>query len=466
MIEDPVPRASSRPRSIRILPVRRRRRRDFRRRGVGWREERVRRPRRRGHRGLLRPPRPRRATRIRQRVRPQGSLPYQDQEFTRPHRLPGLDANLGDGARLLGADLALHLHRLQNAYGFVRLDLLSLLDEHLDDGPLHRRCNCTPARRSPARLAPLAPRGPAFAGRNPFIEHLYLDRDLPDVLLGDRDRLVRRRRLYLQTLHPFGYEARRVVSQDEGFVGQDRAEEGQRRGDSLHPELRERPPEPRERLLPVDPADDELGEQRIVGLRHDAGIAQRRVYPHPRSSGLLVDGYDTRTRDEVARGVLSVQARLDGVAAPRDISLRKGEFLTGGHTDARLYDVYPRYFLRHGVLDLDAGVHLQKVESAFGFASFNEELDGADVVVADGLGGSEGDVAHRLAHLRVYGGAGTLFEEFLMPALYRAISLSEVDGVPVLVPHNLYLDVAGCPEVLLDVDRAVPEVRLALPARP
>ena len=53
-----------------------------------------------------------------------------------------------------------------------------------------------------------------------------------------------------------------------------------------------------------------------------------------------------------------------------------------------------------------------------------------------------------------------------MAALDRTVPLTEVDGVPAPVPHDLYLNVAGSGEVLLDVDRTVSEVSLALPARP
>src|SRR5215212_3353138 len=193
---------------------------------------------------------------------------------------------------------------------------------------------------------------------------------------------------------------------------------------------------------------------------------QRGVYPHPGTARFLVDGYDAGTRGEVACSVLRVQARLDGVASPGDVFLREGKRLAGCYADARLYDVYPRDLFRHGVLDLDAGVHLQEVELVPGFALLDQELDGTDVVVADGPGGGEGGFAHLLAYLRVYSGARALLQKLLVAALDRTVPLSEVDRVAVFVPHDLYLDVAGGLKVLLDVDRAVPEVRLTLPARP
>ena len=52
----------------------------------------------------------------------------------------------------------------------------------------------------------------------------------------------------------------------------------------------------------------------------------------------------------------------------------------------------PRDHLGDRVLDLQAGVHLEEEE----LAVLIDELDGAGVVVADGLGGLDRGLAHRL----------------------------------------------------------------------
>src|SRR5215218_3212004 len=308
--------------------MRLRRRRGFQRRGAWRRAGRDRRPSRRGRRGRLRLRRPRRAIRTPQRVRPKDALLYGDQGVPRPHGLPDLDADLGDGASLLGADLALHLHRLEDAHGLVRGDLLPLLNEHLDDSALHRSLDLTLARRSPMRLAPRAPRrlsGRVLVPEHPHPEelHVYLDLDLTGALPRGLTRFAGGSRLHLQALHPLGYKTRCVVARDEGFVVEDRAEEGQRCRDPLHPELRERPPEPRQGLLSVGAAGDELGEQRIVGLSHDAWTSQRGIYPYTGAAWFLVGRNDARARGEVVRRILGVQAHLDGVAVPGDLILRE-----------------------------------------------------------------------------------------------------------------------------------------------
>src|SRR4029079_6042908 len=61
----------------------------------------------------------------------------------------GRDAHLFDGARLLGADVVLHLHRLAHAPRLTELALFALGHEHLHDGALHRRAD----RAAPGRAA-------------------------------------------------------------------------------------------------------------------------------------------------------------------------------------------------------------------------------------------------------------------------------------------------------------------------
>src|SRR4029450_6869384 len=90
-----------------------------------------------------------------------------------------------DLASALRPDLALHLHRLQEADRLVRLYLLPLLDEHLDDGPLHRGQDRPTTHRRPLRHPALAPRGNRFLARLPLVEAdpeepaVDLDLDLP-----------------------------------------------------------------------------------------------------------------------------------------------------------------------------------------------------------------------------------------------------------------------------------------------
>src|SRR3954454_19828038 len=69
------------------------------------------------------------------------------------YRLALLDGQLGDDARLVGGDLVLHLHRLDDRDELALLDLLALLDEHLPDVALQRGGELVAAAGRSAGLA-------------------------------------------------------------------------------------------------------------------------------------------------------------------------------------------------------------------------------------------------------------------------------------------------------------------------
>src|SRR5436305_13119245 len=68
-----------------------------------------------------------------------GVAPDHRDRGARRDRLALLDGELGDRARLVGGDLVLHLHRLDDADELGLLDGLSLLAEHLPHVALLRR---------------------------------------------------------------------------------------------------------------------------------------------------------------------------------------------------------------------------------------------------------------------------------------------------------------------------------------
>src|SRR3954469_4277558 len=72
-------------------------------------------------------------------------------------RLALLDRQLGDDARLVGGDLVLHLHRLDDRDELALLDLLTLLDEDLPHVALQRRRELVAATAATAALAGAAP---------------------------------------------------------------------------------------------------------------------------------------------------------------------------------------------------------------------------------------------------------------------------------------------------------------------
>ncbi|EAU65714.1 hypothetical protein STIAU_7808 [Stigmatella aurantiaca DW4/3-1] len=125
-----------------------------------------------------------------------------------------------------------------------------------------------------------------------------------------------------------------------------------------------------------------------------------------------------------------------------------------GHADLLAHQVHPRDELRHRVLHLDAGVHLHEVELA---VLIQQVLDGPHVVVAQLAHRLDGDTPHLRAQLRRERGRRTLLDELLVPSLDRALALTQVNDVAVLVGGDLDLDVARLLHVPLDVEIAVVE---------
>ena len=113
------------------------------------------------------------------------------------------------------------------------------------------------------------------------------------------------------------------------------------------------------------------------------------------------------------------------------------------------------------VLDLESGVHLQEEE----LAVLVEELDGARVHVAAGLGDLDRRFAHGATHVVGEVRRRGLLDEFLVTALGRAVALAEPERGAVGVGEDLHLDVTGPGQVALDVALGSSEVTLGFALR-
>ena len=215
------------------------------------------------------------------------------------------------------------------------------------------------------------------------------------------------------------------------------------------------------------PARD-LDEQGVVVRRDDRARADiAAVETHAEAAAGAV-GLDLAVvgREVVGR-VLGGHAALDGVAVDLEVvlvaetDLRVADRLTLGDEDLRAHEVDVRDHLGDGVLDLDAGVHLDEVVVA---VAVDEELHGAGVDIADGLGDLHGVGVQLLADALGHAPRGRELDDLLVAALQRAVALAEVAHVAVLVGEDLHLDVLGLHEVLLDEDVVIAEglARLAL----
>jgi hypothetical protein len=113
------------------------------------------------------------------------------------------------------------------------------------------------------------------------------------------------------------------------------------------------------------------------------------------------------------------------------------------------------------VLDLYAGVHLDKVE----VVALHQKLHGPGVCVPRLPGQPDSRRGHLLPNFGAYSRRRSLLQHLLPPALHGALPLVEMDDVAVVVAHNLDLHVARPDEQLLQVERPVTEGGLGLSLR-
>ncbi len=146
-----------------------------------------------------------------------------------------------------------------------------------------------------------------------------------------------------------------------------------------------------QRLTPRLAMRDEFGEHGIVMHCDLRAFGDAAVDPQPAARWRDVAQDRTDRRQKTARGVLGVDAALDGVTVLPQVFLRERQRLTGGDENLRPYQILPGDHLGHGMLDLKSRVDLQKVECAI---RIENELDRAGVGVADGLGGADGGIGH------------------------------------------------------------------------
>ena len=107
------------------------------------------------------------------------------------------------------------------------------------------------------------------------------------------------------------------------------------------------------------------------------------------------------------------------------------------------------------MLDLKAGVHLQEEELAS--VRIDDEFHRSRTVVRDMPGESQGGFMQATTSVVRQVRRGSLFEQFLVAALRRAVACAEVDDIAVLVADHLHLDMAGTLDVALDDDPIVAE---------
>ncbi len=164
---------------------------------------------------------------------------------------------------------------------------------------------------------------------------------------------------------------------------------------------------------------------------------------------------DLPGRRTEAHGIFGVYPAFDRVAVDHDIVLRRRQLAAGGDTDLLQHQIDIGDHLGDGMLDLDAGVHLDEKE----FAILVEELHRTDAQIFELL--------HRLCDRQPDLGAGGRIErrrgaflpDLLVTPLQRAVALAEMDRAATAVTEYLDLDVTRLLQIFLQIDRGIAEGR-------
>ena len=156
--------------------------------------------------------------------------------------------------------------------------------------------------------------------------------------------------------------------------------------------------------------------------------------------------------------MLGVDAALDRRALDAHVLLRDRQRRAGGDLDLLVDEIDAGDHLGHGMLDLDAGVHLDEIEPPV----LVEELDRADAEIAELGHRARDDAADLLALLRVERGARGLPPR-PSDAGAAASSRARRDGSRALaVAEHLNFDVPRLLQIFFQIDRVVAERRLGL----
>ena len=304
------------------------------------------------------------------------------EDGARLHDLTRADREVGDLAVAHGGDVVLHLHRLQDADDLARLR------------------SPGPSRRGPSRSCPASARGSrrgrARRGEPPCAAGAFgaTSRRSSKIRTGTRRPSTSTR---MSAGAPACGAGERAGVDLGGQIRVGRAPARARSSCGAERELLgpgsiggpgswwarlRRRTRPRARSIRrracsrSAPRHDQLGEHRVVVAGDLAAFGHARVDPDEGAARLPVAGDPARARQEVAAGILRVDPALDRVAARLGLEVERL-----AHRDPQLqrHEVEAGDHLRHGVLHLQAGVHLQEVEGA---VLVDDALDRAGVDVA------------------------------------------------------------------------------------
>ncbi|CAI8718363.1 hypothetical protein EMIT0158MI4_110064 [Burkholderia ambifaria] len=144
------------------------------------------------------------------------------------------------------------------------------------------------------------------------------------------------------------------------------------------------------------------------------------------------------SREEILQRILCAYPEFNGVTSEVDAFLFKRHGLATSRTDHLLHNVDAANRLRHRMLDLDAGVHLDEIETS---TRVDEILNGACTVVSNCLCDIQRRKVQALANMVVQIWCRRFLDQFLTTPLDAALPVAQVYYPPMLVRNYLNLNV-------------------------
>ncbi|OGX89962.1 hypothetical protein BEN49_08005 [Hymenobacter coccineus] len=177
----------------------------------------------------------------------------------------------------------------------------------------------------------------------------------------------------------------------ESGVAQHVGPEAQRGFDARNLVLVDGAQHPGNGLGAVGPKSHQFGNHRVVVNRDFHALLEAVVDAHAGALGAHVGREGADVGQEVVLRVFGVHAQLQGVALDGQIFLAEGQGLALRDADLLLHQVEARDLLCHGVLHLQARVHLQEVKLV---VFVEQKLYCAGPGVVAGAGHVHGRAAH------------------------------------------------------------------------
>ena len=144
------------------------------------------------------------------------------------------------------------------------------------------------------------------------------------------------------------------------------------------------------------------------------------------------------------------------------IFLGTGQLFSRRDTNLQVDQIESGDQLGHGMLHLQACVHLEEIEILL---LVNQELDGTSICIVRGSRHPNRDLAHTAPHLGIDDRRRRFFQHLLMATLQRTLALPQVNRMTMLVGQNLHFNVPRIDDRFFDVHFVIAERALGFAPR-